>query len=129
MANYVPTARTNYFKVRDPEAFTAWVGQYSGVRVVPDDEDESLRALLFEQGLPTQLAEEEDDGHDFLGELAEHLPDGWVAVYEEVGYEKMRYLVGYAMAINNKGETKEISISEIYERAKALGEHISVAEY
>jgi uncharacterized protein YciW len=48
------------------------------------------------------------------------------------GYEKMRYLVGYAIAINNRKERREIDLAQIYELAKQVTlkpKRITRAEY
>jgi hypothetical protein len=45
------------------------------------------------------------------------------------GSEKLRYIRGYAFAFNNKGETKFLSLDDIYEMAKPLGSDIQKAEY
>jgi len=52
-----------------------------------------------------------------------------VAIMMEAGAEKCRYINAYALAVNSKGETKEISLDQIYELAQPLGEHITRAEY
>ena len=69
------------------------------------------------------------DFDDFLQELAKHLVDGWVAVMVEVGAEKLRYVTGYACAVNSKGKIKTVSIDEIYKKAENLGKHITKCEY
>lgn len=65
----------------------------------------------------------------FMDEIAGHLAHGSVAIVREIGYEKMRHLVGYTVAINSRGETIEVSLDQIYEDAKRLGEHITACEY
>jgi hypothetical protein len=66
---------------------------------------------------------------DFLNELAQTLEDGWVAVMMEAGSEKLRYVTGYTCAINSKGKVETVNISDIYVKAKELGEHITDCEY
>jgi hypothetical protein len=78
--------------------------------------------------------EDEDDFEDvdIFGEkgiIAESMRDGWVCVCIGVGSEKTRYLQGYAVAINNKGESKYIDLSDIYTIAAPLGNKITEAEY
>ena len=43
-----------------------------------------------------------------------------MTVLMEIGNEKLRYLVGYTVAVNNKGETVSIDLNAIYELAKPL---------
>lgn len=52
-----------------------------------------------------------------------------MAIVREIGYEKMRYLVGYTVAVNAAGESLEVSLDDIYEAAKRLGKHITACEY
>ena len=54
-------------------------------------------------------------------DLAEHLVDDEVAIFIELGKEKLRCLNGFAIAVNSKGETREVTINSIYEMAKELG--------
>lgn len=61
--------------------------------------------------------------------VARHLIDGDVAVFQEVGSEKMRYVGGVSVAVNSKGETVRVDLDDIYEKAKALGENVTVAAY
>ena len=66
---------------------------------------------------------------DLAGELAVHLEDGWVAVLMEAGAEKCRYVANWALAVNSKGETRRVSLEDIYELAGQIGEHVTEAEY
>ena len=59
--------------------------------------------------------------HESLHEIvAEHLVDGAVAIFTEVGFEKMRYLGGVTLAVNSTGETRRVDLDDIYELAKEL---------
>jgi hypothetical protein len=75
---------------------------------------------------------EESVAVDFVGELAGHLADHEVMIIVGNGYEKMRYLTGFAVAINNKGERRQVTVEDIYELAKQLTKRpkrITRAEY
>lgn len=122
MANYYEKARTNYFNVKDAEKFQEFVKKFSGVDLVVQEQTGQY-ALLFDEecGIPCSIYDEETDDHidlDFVYEVSKHLTDDSIAVFEAVGSEKMRYLNGYAIAVNSKGERADINIAEIYERAK-----------
>ncbi len=135
MANYYGSARSNYFKVKDETAFQAWA-KLRGLEVweqntegekrfgiCPDDNSDS-------GGWP-HFVSDEDGGSKVVcieKELAQHLQNKSVAVLMETGAEKLRYLVGYAIAINNKGETVEISLDDIYQAAERLGDEVTSAE-
>ena len=138
MANYYSSARTNYFRVKDADAFNKWIEQFSGLETIVH-ETEGTVGVLFDDGVPNCRWETEKfaDGNeqevdvevDFMDELAEHLADDEVAVLQEAGAEKMRFINGYAIAINNKKETKQINLDDIYALAKELGKNITRAEY
>jgi len=128
MANYVGSARSNYFRVRDEAAFLGWVKALPGVVARREDGDPERFALLVEDGddggWPNWRYEEEageEEEIDLHAELAGHLADGAVAVLQEVGSEKLRYLVGYAVAVNHRGERLSVSIDDVYERVRAAG--------
>lgn len=137
MANYEPHARSNYFAVKNVEAFTAFCARW-GLELIQEREQAEQKGPLVgflcdsEQGIPTTLVNEDtgfDDDVDFIGELSQQLADGAVAVVMEAGYEKMRYLAGYAVAVNAAGEQVSINLHEIYDRAKGLGVDITTCAY
>ena len=138
MANYYSSARTNYFRVKDVDAFNKWIKQFSGLETIVH-ETEGTVGVLFEDGVPFCRWETEKDADgnehdvdvevDFMEELALHLADNEVAILQEAGAEKLRYINGYAIAVNNKGERRQISIDKIYDLAKELGSNITRAEY
>ena len=132
MANYYSSARTNYFRVKEVDAFNAWVKEFednNGVEVV-DKED--TFAILFdgESGVP--ISREVDGDYeplDFMDELSNHLADDEVAILHESGAVKLRYINGFAIAVNNKGERRVISLDDIYVHAKELGKNVTLAQY
>lgn len=138
MANYMGSARSNHFRVRDEAAFLHWVESLPGVMARMDDGNPERFALLVEDGdgggWPNWRYEErtEDEGElDIYAELAGHLADGEVAILQEVGAEKLRYLVGYAVAVNYRGETLAVSIDDIYAKVRnaGWGTDVSTATY
>jgi hypothetical protein len=59
-----------------------------------------------------------------------NMPNNTVAVFVEVGAEKLRYLTGWSFAVSAKGERVEVSLDEIYQRANdTLGGEITDASY
>lgn len=137
MANYYATARSNYFAVKDEEAFKDWVmsvglevyeqitpGGSTLFMIAPSDMDDC--------GAWPSGREDKDDEWveiDLLDELSVHLADEHVAVLMEVGNEKLRYVNGFAQAVNNKGEYVQLSLNDIYEKAASLGSFVTAAEY
>jgi len=136
MANYYASCRTNYFKVKDVNAFQADIESIPGIDVIVGSE--SICILGDDPdgaGWPAWIHDEEtgeDIEIDFFQEVAKHLADGEVAIFMEAGAEKLRYITGFALAINNKGEMETISLQNIYDLAKNLTdrpEDIESAEY
>lgn len=133
MADYNPFCRSNYFKVKDPEAFKHFC-ERCGVELIEKEGDTGgkLHGFLSDHGIPCYVHDdktEEDRDIDFLAELAKHLAPTWVAIVQEIGYEKYRYLVGWAFAVNSDGKVRQVSIESIYGKAKKLGEHMTRCEY
>lgn len=121
MSTYTPLARTNYVSVADSEALREAVSLYD-LEIVVQSPTSPKIALLGYNGWPTTHPAGDGDGEvDLLGLIATHLDPGEVLVVIEVGHEKMRYLNGWASAINAAGERVEITLDSIYEMARPLG--------
>jgi hypothetical protein len=119
MANFYGTGRTNYFKVRDVDKFKDWAEAF-GAEVA---EKEGRFALLPGEGcddncLPSRFDDKDEELIHIYDELHQHLADGEVAVVMEAGAEKLRYVSGWAMAINHKGESVCVGLTDIYELAE-----------
>jgi hypothetical protein len=135
MANYYATARSNYFAVKDEEAFKEWAskrhlevwddGEEPPVFAIsPDDPDSGSWELNFDL--------ETDEEIDVLQELSEHLDPNYVAILMEAGAEKKRYVSGFAFAVSPKGQVLRIALSDIYDLAQkqfGLGMKVTPAEY
>lgn len=129
MANYCGSARSNYFKVKDVEAFKAWAATISSIGVWEKGEMFAIYSDCPDGGgWPSskwgKVANEDGEvSEDFVdldlsAELAEHLTEDSIAVLMETGHEKLRYLVGHAIAVNHKGEYESLNIDSIYELAE-----------
>ena len=134
MADWTQT-RSNYFRVRSPRNFRRFCRRY-GLQVISDDLRERLQnrryGFISDEAIPTGRTDAKGEWieTDFLGELSKHLVRGEVAVVMEVGSEKMRYLIGYACAVNWKGERIQLALTDIYRRAKqTFGIEPTAAEY
>lgn len=129
MANYVASARSNKFRVKDIQALEA--AMPDGIEVYVESIPDSLVCLLVEDdsGWPCSIYDEEKDDcvdWDVEEAVAPHLLDGEWCVTKEVGAEKLRYLVGYARAFNNKGESHVIDLDDIF---KLLPDNTSTCDY
>lgn len=132
MANYCATARSNYFKVKDVEAFKKWLDTVGSCKFIQDKEGRVGFYVDDDGMLPsTRCNDRQDESEelDLCAEIAQHLLPEEVAIVMEVGAEKCRYLSGFAHAVNSAGKVETVSIDQIYGRAKKLGKHITMAEY
>jgi len=120
MANYVPLFRSNYFRVKDIDAWKTFVDKLGEYKVIEGNEDRVGLLSEGETGFPTQIYDEDDHDYtseiDFAAEVASHLVHGEVAIFMEIGYEKMRYLFGAYWAVNWEGKVLQGSLDEVYDR-------------
>lgn len=104
MATYSGVFKSSYFKVKDVEAFEQFVQQASCEDIItvhrhPNDPSHVFLCAYDDLPSTMQNGEDEDDEKEFLPELAKHLAEGEVAMFETVGYEKLRYLGAYAAVV------------------------------
>ena len=136
MADWYGNARSSYFRVVYKDKFVQWSKSFGdNLKVVKDNEGRVALLSHAEKGnwpltrYDPKTDEEEEEDIDLIGEVAAHLQEGSVAVFTEIGAESLRYLTGWAVAINSKGEKVEVKLNDIYERARCLGHEITGAEY
>lgn len=120
MANWYGSARSNYFCVKDRDAFLKWVERRGLGLFMNENEADSFAihpgGSTDSGGWPT-LDTENDAEIDLTAELAEHLSKGQVAILMEVGAEKLRYVTGEAVAVNSRGRVVFLSLGDIYRKA------------
>jgi hypothetical protein len=135
VATYYETARTNYFLVKDIEAFKTRLELITALEVKVEKMDGKDYVCLInsnENGFPFDVYDDilgEYIEIDWEGIFSEHLQDDSVAIIMGAGAEKLRYIHGYAVAFNNKGETRQIHLVDIYKIAEELGKDVKKAEY
>jgi hypothetical protein len=119
MANWYGTCRSNYFRIKDEEAFLAMMNQFE-VDIIRKDDKVGFVSQTEFGDIPQYWP-----GDDFQEEpicilncLAEHLAENSVCVVMEIGAEKARYLTGQAIAIAWTGEVTTVSINDIYKQAQ-----------
>lgn len=121
MSNYCGAARSNYFRVKDPEAFKAEMTNYN-VEVWDrvEENGETLYALGSNDdgGDWPSYNSETDEDIDFMEVLAPLVADGEVVVFQCSGAEKLRYIGGHAIAFNNQREYVCVNLDDIYQLAK-----------
>ena len=121
MANYMCWSRTNSFRVKDLDAFTDWVYSLNSDIVIHNDGNEVCLLCDGETGIPDVIYDDEiGDWRDsnWIEELSKHLEEDSVAIWEEVGAEKLRYLAGVSIAVNSKGEVLDVALSDILDLIK-----------
>lgn len=132
MAQWIGTARSNYFRVKNEEAFVKEIESHE-LSFQRDNEGRFAVFSEHEYGGWPGWEYPEDDGEPVEIDVAEivsgHLAPGEVAVLMEVGAEKIRYVTGYAVAVNDRNERRVVSLDTIYQWATELGEHVSQASY
>lgn len=123
MANYYGTGRSNYFKVKDLEAFEEWAAKI-GLKTF-DSSERHPDCVAFEGneehgGLPDEYLDESENiiQIDFWNELSKHLVEGEVAIFVCSGAEKLRYIDGWATAVDHRGKILDVSTEDIYSKVK-----------
>ncbi len=117
MANWYGLSRTNYFKVRDEQAFRAWADTVPEVEMIDDGKGRFGFYTNSDGNWPSGRLNEtgsDVEEFDFVEELTDHLPEGEVAILITVGHEKARYGTGYAIAVRHDGEILDVNIGDIY---------------
>lgn len=135
MANYYGQTRSNYFFVKDADAFLEEMKKFPVEIIKEEKNGMTLYGFLDADsngGGSVDFYADEDGEYievDWSDFFARHLADGWVAVIVSSGNEKYRYISGHAVAYNNKGEEIHLDLSDIYTIANHLGDNITRAEY
>ena len=122
MANYEGTFRSNYFGVKNVDAFRQFCKKHNLEFIEKDSRCGFLMTDGTEGGFSISGWDSENEEEtDVLAEIAEHLAADQVAIVMEVGQEKLRYLVGRAWLVNADGEQKFLSLADLaLEAAKTL---------
>lgn len=126
--DYASFTKSNYFKVKDPDAFKRFVASFSGTLCTQEKNGEVLHGFHVED-LVCDIPDE-NEGCVYVEEaLAKHLEPQWVAVVEHVGREGTRYVAGHAYAVNSEGDITTVSLRDIYADAARMGKHVTDASY
>ena len=115
MANYNAVSRTNYFRVTDEEKYEKLFNS-----LISEDDIEDFTEVKdgityhgFGSYSSIDYLDENEEYHFdlFLTELQKILPEDEAFMYFEVGYEKLRYLVGYTYVVT-RNEIKGMNIDD-----------------
>lgn len=118
MANWYGTCRSNYFAVKDVDAFIAFLSQFEADLIT---NKEGLVGFVSQDeygGIPTYWPEDDSDPISITEGIAEHLAENQVCVILESGAEKARYITGQAIAIAWTGDRTDLSLTDIYKQAQ-----------
>ena len=127
MANYYANWRTNYFRVKSIEAFEKSLEPIPGIQLIGNHD--TMRVLLVPAdisdggGFPSAYMSEDSEDwieFEFSTLVKDHLVDDEVAILVEAGSEKLRYLMGYAIAVNSKGEVRSVGLNDIFNHMEEL---------
>ena len=124
MANYYGYARSNYVRIIDEEGLVKSLEGLS-VKVYLSQDNPELSCLLCdnESGWMTARYDEEsgeETEFSFEKDVMPFIAEGEVLIVQEIGNEKLRYLVGQSVAFVRKGDTVQsigIGMDNIYELA------------
>lgn len=139
MANYCCAVRTNYFHVKDPDAFKKFMKKViacEGCISVWEEKDEAGKSVFGFGGYGSILGvpvheeecnEDDDYGYDdcdfdkFVNGLSELVADDDAIIILESGNEKLRYVTGCALVITSKdSEYMEIDVLAAKRAAEML---------
>ncbi|WP_281693197.1 hypothetical protein [Agathobaculum desmolans] len=146
MAQYVCSVRTNYFSVKDESAFADFLAHVKGdtekVQVFSRENADGSKTFGFgcaggifgyvPDGADADELERNDAYVDFLHGLQDHIGNGDAAIIFESGWEKLRYVVGNATVVTQRGTSFVCMQHEAIARAqKMLGnpDFATVCEY
>ena len=126
MSNWYGIARTNYVKVKDVGALAKVLDPFcieihehptmpSYVMLTPD-------SMSDYGGFNHSAYDENGDDIEFswADDVAPHLCEGQILVMHEVGWEKLRYLTGIALAVTWDGRETFLDLNDIYEKAREV---------
>ncbi len=117
VATYYGQGRTNTFAVRDVDAVKAALADYEIEVIERGDSQVTLLANSEDGDFSVWTFDDEGDTEDsvFIPDMiADHLQDGQIAVFVHSGWEKMRYMSAWGLAVHSDGRQIRISVDDIY---------------
>jgi len=132
MAEYVARARSNFFRVKDLPTFKGWCAKRNLEPITTHTDTSLVGFIISNNSIPSiryNVQQKNYTEADFIQELAIHLMPGHVAIVQEIGFKKMYYFKGLAIAVNADGLTITISLDDIYKKAQQLGPLVTQCTY
>lgn len=115
MGNWTGAARTNYVKLKDPDAVRAYIARWAIDMVEEDGRFAFLSTDPDTGDWPT--SNQLDEFFDVDEGICRHMEPGEILILMVAGHEAMRYCSGSATAFNHLGEYVGVSLNDIYELA------------
>jgi hypothetical protein len=122
MAHSWESSLSNYFKLKDIQAFKAWLADIQHVTIAYE-QDGSIAIMGEYFGGWPDCRGQDHISFDFVGELSGFLAEGEIAVLINVGAEDGQHICGSAVAVDNRGRRTRITLSDIYAQAEAVLGH------
>ena len=128
MADWLIMTRTNYFRVTDEEKYQEIFKHLVTNGEIKDFTKEQDGVLYHGFGAYSSIdyrvdLEDEESEYDFerfIEELQKILPEDEAFIYQETGYEELRYGDGYALVVTSKEVRSEFISSWVKETVKEL---------
>ena len=128
MANYNAVVRTNYFTITDESRFREIMASCVGTEDNIEIFEPEVCSGKFGfgcygtiSGIPTDPEDPETTDIDvFYDALQSVLADGDAIIITEIGYEKLRYLIGVCIVITKRGIQCIDLCREAVERAREM---------
>lgn len=121
MADAYFLSRSNYFRVKSPAKFRKFAKTY-GLDLWQEDGTFGIGPIRPGHGPST-------DGYfpshhpvtnreiNFPKQLSRHLKEGEIAILMIIGWEKLCWVTGWAIAINSNGDCIRTQLEDIYKKA------------
>lgn len=136
MAEFISIGRTNFFAVKDVEAFKAELPDEviatedtnnRAQFVVGKNEGDRLFSLYADSGFPWEAYDDESDDwlhFDWRDFFKRHLKDGSVAIVYDLAFENYD-MIFKSVAYNSKGQIIEMTDNLICDLSVSLGNQIT----
>lgn len=134
--NYEAKARSNYFKVKDIQAFKDAIRKFSVFIELKDNAAPEKGLMIYptedNAGWPNWYLDEDTDDEmeiDFPAVVQEHIMEGEVAVLMSIGSEGYKYLTADGIIITSES-VEYLSLNEmLMKRAKELNPNVTEPQY
>lgn len=137
MDDYKFIVRSNYFGVKDLDKFKELCRAHQ-LKVFEKKSQQGIIYAFGSYDLRNVRVKNHDDG-SYTGRkiinlpfnLSNHLVHGHVAIIKIIGYEKLKNVFGYALALDSVGHIAQVDLDSIYDLTMVsdLGKFMTLCEY